>query len=182
MEDGSKMRKIIHIETVNAGERFAAAAARRMEKAPGGFGERTLMRAAFCVQEMCGAPLGYRFSLYVWGPEDDRVLLDLQTARQAGQVRLEYPAGRGDALIVPEPGEKPGEETFSIALEKAAARIETMTPPQAALWVTLGFLTGRLGMNNEETVAATLEMKPHLAEPEVRDMLTTLRQAGGRKE
>jgi hypothetical protein len=63
-----------------------------------GLGRTALMKYCYFLQSLCGVPLGYRFSLYSYGPFDSDVLSDLDTTEGMGGVKssvLYYPGGYG---------------------------------------------------------------------------------------
>ena len=56
-----------------------AVLARRLEGRSPQFGKTVLMKFAYLLQEIYGIPLGYRFSLYTYGPYSKEVLADFMT-------------------------------------------------------------------------------------------------------
>lgn len=69
-----------------------------------GFGRTALMKYCYFLQELRGVPLGYRFSLYSYGPFDSDVLTDLGIVESLDAVKstIEYfPGGYGYKI---EPG------------------------------------------------------------------------------
>jgi hypothetical protein len=59
-----------------------------VSRAPSGHVGRTaLMKFCYLLQTVRGVPLGYRFTLYSYGPFDSSVLSDLGTAESLGAVR-----------------------------------------------------------------------------------------------
>jgi len=73
-----------------------------------GLGRTALMKYCYFLQAVCGVPLGYRFSLYSYGPFDSDLLSDLDSAESMGGVRssiVYFPGGYGYRI---EPGERSG--------------------------------------------------------------------------
>jgi uncharacterized protein len=71
-------------------------------------GRTALMKYCYFLQVVRGVPLGYRFSLYSYGPFDSDVLSDLDSAESMGGVRssiVYFPGGYGYRI---EPGERSG--------------------------------------------------------------------------
>lgn len=66
-----------------------------VEKSKSEPGRTALMKFAYLLKEVKGVPLNYRFTLYVYGPFDSRVLGDLRRAESQGGV---------DSALVPFPG------------------------------------------------------------------------------
>jgi uncharacterized protein len=64
-------------------------------------GRTMLMKLCFFLQEVRGLPLGYRFTIYSYGPFDSQVLSDLDSAVNLGAVRSKVvynPIGYGYQL------------------------------------------------------------------------------------
>jgi hypothetical protein len=55
-------------------------------RSPVALGRTALMKLCYFLQEVRRVPLGYRFSLFIYGPFDSRVLSDLGTAESFGAV------------------------------------------------------------------------------------------------
>jgi uncharacterized protein len=72
----------------------------------GGLGRTALMKYCYFLQVVCGVPLGYRFSLYSYGPFDSDVLSDLDITESMAGVKssvVYYPGGYGYRI---EPGDR----------------------------------------------------------------------------
>jgi hypothetical protein len=72
-----------------------------VEKSTGSFGRTAVMKCLYFLQEVKGVPLGYRFSLYTYGPFDPDVLNDLALAERMGALEsriFEFPGGHGYEL------------------------------------------------------------------------------------
>ena len=76
--------------------------ARRLEGVSPQFGKTVFMKLAYLLQELYEVPLGYRFTLYTYGPYSPEVLADLEYARLRRQVSVEYLGGPGGFIITPE--------------------------------------------------------------------------------
>ncbi|QDU36782.1 hypothetical protein Mal4_10800 [Maioricimonas rarisocia] len=86
----------MNIETGNAVR--TAVLTRLVEHAPKPPGRTVLMKWAYLLQVLRGVPLGYRFSLYNYGPYDASVLNDLSSAVAEGKIRedtVRYASGSG---------------------------------------------------------------------------------------
>src|SRR5450432_1407815 len=70
-----------------------------VSRAPAGYVGRTaLMKFCYLLQTVRQVPLGYRFTLYSYGPFDSEVLSDLGTAEAMHAVKsnvVSYPGGYG---------------------------------------------------------------------------------------
>lgn len=63
-----------------------------------GIGRTAVMKFLYLLKEVRGLPLGYRFTLYTYGPFDSSVLDDLRYAESLGAVEstlVHYPGGYG---------------------------------------------------------------------------------------
>jgi hypothetical protein len=72
----------------------------------GSLGRTALMKYCYFLQIVCGVPLGYRFSLYSYGPFDSDVLSDLDITESMAGVKssvVYYPGGYGYRI---EPGDR----------------------------------------------------------------------------
>ncbi len=61
-------------------------------------GRTALMKFCYLLQTLRGVPLGYRFTLYAYGPFDSSVLSDLGTAENLGAIQSKlviFPGGYG---------------------------------------------------------------------------------------
>jgi hypothetical protein len=78
-------------------------------RTPGGYVGRTaLMKFCYLLQTVRGVPLGYRFTLYSYGPFDSSVLSDLSTAETLRAVQSNltfYPGGYGYQIRKGESGD-----------------------------------------------------------------------------
>src|ERR1039458_2196000 len=64
-------------------------------------GRTALMKLCYFLQTLRGVPLGYRFTLYSYGPFDSSVLSDLSTGEALGALHSEvkfYPNTYGYAI------------------------------------------------------------------------------------
>jgi hypothetical protein len=71
-----------------------------------GLGRTALMKYCYFLQVVCGVPLGYRFTLYSYGPFDSDVLSDLDATESMGGVKssvVYFSGGYGYRI---EPGER----------------------------------------------------------------------------
>lgn len=84
-------------------ERLAVIVALAEEVDRTGFGRTALMKCAYFLQTLKGVPLGYRFTLYTFGPYDSDVLQDLDYAQRLGALSVDlvaYPTGYGYSIRV----------------------------------------------------------------------------------
>ena len=65
------------------------------------FGKTVFMKQAYLLQEVYKVPLGYRFTLYAYGPYSPEVLADLDRAKFRGLVDIDYVEDDGEFRIKP---------------------------------------------------------------------------------
>lgn len=71
---------------------------------PNPLGRTAIMKFVYFLQTLRAVPLGYRFTLYTYGPFDSEVLSDLSVAESEGYVKSEqvtYPNGSSGYQIRP---------------------------------------------------------------------------------
>lgn len=88
-------------EPIERLERLAAVVALAEQVDRPSFGRTALMKCAYFLQTLKGMPLGYRFSLYTYGPYDSDVLQDLDYAQHLGALSVDlisYPSGYGYSI------------------------------------------------------------------------------------
>ena len=65
------------------------------------FEKTVFMKQAYLLQEVYKVPLGYRFTLYAYGPYSPEVLADLDRAKFRGLVDIDYVEDDGEFSIKP---------------------------------------------------------------------------------
>jgi hypothetical protein len=73
------------------------------EKRAAPLGRTAFMKLCYFLQTLRNVPLGYRFTLYSYGPFDARVLSDLSSAEALGGLHSEvvlYPTGYGYEIVL----------------------------------------------------------------------------------
>ena len=70
--------------------RLSSMLAKKLEGLSPQFGKTVYVKMAYFLQEVYKVPLGYRFTLYTYGPYSPEVLYDLDRSRQSGWVDVEY--------------------------------------------------------------------------------------------
>ncbi len=82
-------------------DRLAALVTLVREAHSGSFGRTALMKCSYFLQVLKDVNLGYRFSLYTYGPYDSNVLDDLEYAQSLGALdvtMVSYPTGYGYSI------------------------------------------------------------------------------------
>ena len=161
--------------------------AKRLECTSPQFGKTVFVKMAYLLQELYKVPLGYRFSLYTYGPYSPEVLADLEYAELRRQVNVEYE----------------GEEGFSITPCKSAVGVEGQMGPiinygdqltelvehfgefdarELELRTTSIFLWKKIRPLKDEDVDSVVEtvrhLKPHFDKKTIRLAVDGLLEAG----
>ena len=145
------------------------------------FGKTVFMKMAYLLQELYGVPLGYRFSLYTYGPYSPEVLADLEYASLRTQVKVEY-------LEDPQGGFRitPGRSTFrneSISkygdqLDELVRHFGSFNARELELRTTSIFLWKRIRPTKPEDLSTLIEairqLKPHFNEMAIRSAVDNL--------
>ena len=157
--------------------------------APLRLGRTALMKCLYLLQTLRGVPLGYRFSLYSYGPFDQEVLGDLAHAEADGRVK---------SRLVPFPNESYGYELAPAP--RSARRLEAAAPYAEELEWVLGEFGSRsagelemastivyvdrsnaangLRVPPDQLVDRVREIKPHLVVERIRAEAANLQDKG----
>lgn len=152
--------------------------ARRLEGNSAQFGKTAYMKLAYLLQELYQVPLGYRFSLYTYGPYYPEVLADLEYAKLRQEVNVEYLEDQLGFSITP------GEKANNVAMQKGpiseyaeeldelVEHFGSFNARDLELRTTSIFLWKRIRPTNEQDVNRLTEtvrhVKPHFDEKTIR--------------
>ena len=163
--------------------------ARRLEFKSPQFGKTVFMKLAYLLQELYEVPLGYRFSLYTYGPYSAEVLADLEYARQRMQVEVEY-LGEPQGGFRITPSEKAGESneqkepihSYNQKLNELVEQFGSFNAREFELRTTSIFLWKRIRPRQPEDVSTLIEtvrhIKPHFDEITIRSAVCSLVKDG----
>ncbi len=146
--------------------------ARRKTGAP--LGKTAMMKLLHLLQDGLNLPLGYRFTLYNYGPYDTQVMSDIDFAESLGRMTVKYEGSDQGYRI--EPAGTHG-TLSSAAKNKIAvlmAKFGAMTARDLELRSTLLFLSH--GYSGDSLVAQLHDLKPKYLELETRRALEELRR------
>ena len=146
-------------------------------------GRTALMKSMYFLQILRGVPLGYRFSLYSYGPFDSGVLADLSVAESLGAVNSEtvfYPGGYGYDISLGDKSKwlKNRADDFVKAYEKdtrwVMQNFGNFTSAQLELLSTIIYVDREAAEKGKKVSMQSLarqvhEIKPHFGEPEILD-------------
>lgn len=158
----------------------------------GHIGRTAVVKFLYFLQALRNVPLGYRFTLYSYGPFDSDVLADLANAEALGLVEstvVQFPGGYGYEI-------KPGRNTEW--LQKRSAKFlkqyerdvdwvirefGTLTSGQLELVSTIVYVDQEAASNKEELSLDEIaelvkEIKPHFSTGQIMEFAVQLRDEG----
>jgi hypothetical protein len=149
------------------------------------FGKTAFMKMAYLLQELYEVPLGYRFSLYTYGPYSAEVLADLEYANLRKQVEVEYLGDpQGGFRITPTEvasGSNLQNEPiamYSHVLDELVEHFGSFNARELELRTTSIFLWKRIRPKKPEEVSTLIEavrhLKPHFSNMVIRSAIDDL--------
>ena len=157
----------------------------RLEGKSPQFGKTAFMKMAYLLQELYEVPLGYRFSLYTYGPYSAEVLADLEYAKLRKQVDVEY-LGDPQGGFKITPSEVAGGSNlqneqiakYSQLLNELVEHFGSFNARELELRTTSIFLWKRTRPRKPENVNTLIEavrqLKPHFSEMAIRSVIYDL--------
>jgi uncharacterized protein len=152
---------------------------KRKQKLGGQLGKTALMKLLHLLQEGLDMPLGYRFTLYNYGPYDTEVMSDIEFAESLGLINIQYEGPEQGYRIQPNPSAGQVISQFSDPIGKLDKLMEyfgSMNARDLELRSTLLFLSH--DFQEDALVDRLLALKPKYVKLEVRSVLTDLKQKG----
>lgn len=139
----------------------------------GRLGKTALMKLMHILQESYGLPLGYRFSLYNYGPYDSALMSDVDYAESLGQIAVSYSGDEG-YQIRPAPGltERTCPREAREKIGQLLQHFGDMNARELELRSTLLFLAD--GGSREALAGRLREIKPKYSVTEVEAALQQL--------
>jgi len=144
--------------------------------APAPLGRTAVMKLAYFLQTLFQVPLGYRFTLYTYGPYDGEVLSDLALAEAHGSVKSAltvYPNGnQGYLYSARKKGKAPKLGAHAEAVEKALDEFGARSASDLEMASTIVYVDrsekakGRR-VPVDQLAAIVHEIKPHLVVPKI---------------
>jgi uncharacterized protein YwgA len=163
---------------------------RLVKKAPGtDLGRTAMMKLAYFLTTLRNVPLGYRFTLYSYGPFDSAVLQDVDVASNLGALKSFhrfYPSGSGYSI---QPGPS-SEEIETLADEFLASHNEDiqwvmeefgrMTANDLELFSTVVYVDreSNADINEEELAKRVRDVKPHFTSERILSSIRVLESKG----
>jgi uncharacterized protein YwgA len=152
-------------------------------------GRTALMKLIYFLQTVKKVPLGYRFSLYTYGPFDSEVLADLTQVQEQGGVvskTVYYPNGYGYEI-------RPGEHAADIqapakeflqehetAIQAVIQEFGKLSPADLELASTLVFasLEAEGKLSKDELAQRVKQIKPRFTPGQIKEQLESLAASG----
>ena len=158
---------------------------RRLEGVSPQFGKTVFMKLAYLLQELYQVPLGYRFTLYTYGPYSPEVLADLEFAELRREVKVDYLGKTGGFSITPGEdakgvGERRNEaiDKHGEALDKLVEYFGKFNARDLELRTTSVFLWKSLRPTNPSHIDSLIQtvrnLKPHFDESTIRSAIDGL--------
>jgi uncharacterized protein YwgA len=147
------------------------------EATKGNLGRTTLMKLCYFLQALRDVPLGYKFTLYSYGPFDSDVLADLQTAETMGvlSANVEYYPGGYRYDIQPDENGKKAKQLAKAFLADYRSDIEWVTKKfgnrsaiDLELLSTIVYINSEQRISQRNLLAARVKLvKPHFSQAQI---------------
>jgi uncharacterized protein len=145
-------------------------------KQGGQLGKTAVMKLLHLLQDGLGVPLGYRFTLYNYGPYNTEVMSDIEFAESLKRVTVNYEGPDHGYRIMAgsDVGELP--QGVESKLNKLIKDFGAMNARELELRSTLLFLSR--SYSDKQLITRLRELKPKYSEPEARAALDDLQNKG----
>jgi uncharacterized protein YwgA len=140
----------------------------------GQLGKTAVMKLLHLLQDGLNVPLGYRFTLYNYGPYDSNVMSDIEFAESLDRVTVDYQGPDQGYRI--NAGDKAGvlPNGVKAKLTKLMAYFGAMNARELELRSTLLFLSR--DFVGDQLIERLRDLKPKYSDGEVRAAVTELQQ------
>ena len=152
------------------------------------FGKTVFMKQAYLLQEVYKVPLGYRFTLYAYGPYSPEVLADLDRAKFRGLIDIDYVEDDGGFRIklgpvAVETGEVNEVVTrYQCEIGKLVETFGSFPAKDLELRSSITYVWNMMQASDkgDDSDVATLihELKPHFSEPDIQKVIDELKENG----
>ncbi len=151
-------------------------------------GRTALVKLCYFLQTLRSVPVGYRFTLYSYGPFDSDVLADLQTAESLGLVTCDfvtYPGGYGYEIRTGKQARRARVlacdflKRYSSDIEWVLAEFGSYNASDLELLSTIIFVDREVGrtadkLNVAQVVRRVKDVKPHFVESYIEEKVRHL--------
>lgn len=150
--------------------------AHRKTEHQGRLGKTALMKLLYLLQEIYGVPIGYRFSLYTYGPYVSEVMSDIDYAEAVQAINVRYEPESGYKIsAATEPSSMPPPNEAIPAIERLLIAFGNFNARDLELRSTIIF--AHKNMKSENLVALVKEIKPRFSESEIAAAVSELKHA-----
>lgn len=156
-------------------ERTSVIAEIARRKESGQLGKTAVMKLLHLLQDGLNVRLGYRFTLYNYGPYDTEVMSDIEFAESLGFISVKYAPDQGYRI------QSANSEATSKSIRKIKSQLDTlmnlfgsMNARELELRSTLLFLSR--DFQDERLVSRLRELKPKYSDQETRTAISELRE------
>lgn len=161
---------------------------RKLEGKSPQFGKTVFVKLAYLLQEVYKVPLGYRFSLYTYGPYSTEVLADLDRARLRGKVNVDY-IGQDSGFAITEGPNAEKIGAYSEFLKSHEDQVDSMVAAfghynarNLELRTTIAYVWKMLDISDEtgtnQVVDEVLQLKPQFNDLEIKKAIGELESMG----
>ena len=157
-------------------ERTAVIGEIARRKRTGQLGKTAMMKLLHLLQDGLKVPLGYRFTLYNYGPYATEVMSDIDFAQSLGQVSVAYGGPDQGYRIeaVPCAGNTPKLDEMKAKLDSLMDLFGGMSARELELRFTLLFLSR--AFERDRLINRLRELKPKYSDQETREALEELQR------
>ena len=152
--------------------------ARRKAQFGGQLGKTAMMKLLHLLQKGLGAQLGYRFTLYNYGPYDSDVMSDIQFAESLGEITVDYQGPDRGYEIKPasdNPVSPVAPETLKL-IAQLMDQFGRLNARELELRSTLLFLSREF--QDAALISRLRELKPKYSISETQQALADLKRKG----
>jgi uncharacterized protein YwgA len=153
--------------------------ARRKRDRPGRLGKTSMLKLMYLLQEALGVPLGYRFSLYTYGPYDSGVMSDIDYADAIGVLSVTYEGDQGYRIAEGPSAGQPGMPSNAAeALNRLLTAFGDLNARDLELRSTVHFVFQETGLHDQQLIAVVQDIKPKYSPAEIESAVNDLKKKG----
>ena len=152
------------------------------------FGKTVFMKQAYLLQEVYKVPLGYRFTLYAYGPYSPEVLADLDRAKFRGLVDIDYVENDGVFRIKLGPGAVETGEVNEVSaryqceIKRLVETFGSFPAKDLELRTSITYVWNMVQASDKgddsEVAKLVHELKPHFSESDIQTVIDELKENG----
>jgi len=152
---------------------------RRKKGRTGQLGKTSLLKLLYLLQEIHRVPLGYRFTLYTYGPYDAAVMSDIDFADLHGVIRVSYQQEGGYKIEEgPDSGRVSPPSELNEAIAQLVDRFGNMTARELELRSTIIFVAKEARLIQKSVKEIVADVKPKYSAAEIDAAIRELQAMG----